>query len=124
MEYAVPDTVTAALERETPTVDAICSTNAGSIASTSKNATADIAVTSTRSVEVTIEISDLTDATDYELEVTLGRLNTATKIEVDEITDTVAFTSSGTTETVVYDVPVNTDYDYLYKKGVATVTAV
>jgi hypothetical protein len=31
---------------------------------------------------------------------------------VDFVYDTIEFTSSGTTEDIEYDVPVNTDYDY------------
>lgn len=117
----VPDTVAAALARGSPTSDTNCKTTAGTIGSTSANSVTQISIVTTRSVTVTFSLSSLINGNNYDIEVTLNRYVAGGGGFVDQITDTITFTASGTTDSVDYEVPVNTDYDYEYSS--ATVAA-
>jgi hypothetical protein len=52
----------------------------------------------------------------YELDILVNRYTAGGGSLVDQITVTVAFTAEATSENYVYDVPVNTDYDYEFDR--------
>lgn len=110
---SVPDTVSAALARGSPTVASNCRTTGGSsISSTSGGSTGQITITGPRSVVATIPISGLTASTAYILTVKINRYVAGGGSYVDFVYDTIEFTAGATEEEIEYDVPVNTDYDY------------
>lgn len=109
---SIPDTVEAALARGTSSTGTLCKTTAGTIGSTSAGSATQIAISGTTSVKVTIPLSLLTVAQDYEMDIVLNRYTAGGGAFVNTITVTVAFTAGATSENLVYDVPVNTDFDY------------
>lgn len=111
-ELSEPDSVAAALERGTSTTGSGCKTTAGSIASTTIASRSSIAISGTTSVTRTEPLSGLTPGADYQIDFLVNRYTAGGGSFVDQITVTVDFTAGASSEDLVWEVPVNTDYDY------------
>jgi hypothetical protein len=111
-QFLTPDTVSAALARGTSTPGTLCKTQKGTIGSTSRGAKGTLSISNATAVVATLSCSGLVSGCNYEVTITLKRYTAGGGGYVDSITDTIAFTASGATEDIDYDVPVNTDYDY------------
>lgn len=111
--FDLPDTVSAALARGTPTSGTNCRTQAGSIGTVFVGGgSGAVSITGTRAVVATIPLSGLTNGVDYTVTAEIDRYTAGGGSYVDTITDEITFTASGTTEDLEYDVPIDTDYDY------------
>lgn len=106
------DTVHDALGRGSPTVGTNCKTTAGTIGTTSAGSATQLSITGTRSVRATIPLSGLTIGVDYTVTIEIDRYGAGGGSYVDTITEDITFTAASTSESIEYDVPVNTDYDY------------
>lgn len=104
-----PDSVAAAQDRGSPTIGSACETEPGTIDPTSPGNKAELAFTGVRSVAVTISCANLTDGLDYSISATLTKRDASTNALIGTETATITFTADGTTDTVDYDVPIETD---------------
>lgn len=108
------DSVSAALARGSSSSDTLCKTTAGIIGSTTAFSIGQISITGTTSVQATIPLTGLVIGESYELDILVNRYTAGGGGLVDQITVTVEFTAEATSENYIYDVPVNTDFDYEY----------
>jgi hypothetical protein len=112
IDISSPDSAYAALLRGSPASGSSCKTTAGTIGTTSAGSETAIAITDTRAVRATIPLTGLTIGIEYTVTIDLDRYTAGGGAYVDSITDSITFTAGATTESLEYDVPINTDYDY------------
>lgn len=112
-EIMEPDTVHAALERGSTTLDVLCRTSAGSIELTDASSSEDIHITGARSVRTTWTQTGLTVGQNYKMTVTIDRYDAAVGgTLLGTTTKDIFFTAEATTEAIDDDNPVASDGYY------------
>lgn len=120
---SVPDTVHAAMVRASATSGTLCKTTAGTIGSTSARSTSALSITGSRSVRATISLTGLTVSQAYNITANINRYTAGGGGFVDTVQAVINFTADGASDTVDYDVPMNTDFDYEFASIASVVAA-
>lgn len=108
-----PDDVYTGFSRgEIVTSGAGCKTTAGDYFFTDEGAVAYINLENATGVTVTINLTGLTPAAAYTVTANINRYTAGGGAFVDAIQVEIDFAADGASDTVNYQVPVNTDFDY------------
>ena len=122
VSLATPDTVQAALARASVSPGTLCKTTLVSVGSTTARSTTQIAVNAT-AVTVTISLTGLTTSTAYTITANINRYTAGGGALFDATTAEIDFTADGASDTVDYEVPVNSDFDYEFASIASVVAA-
>lgn len=104
----LPDTVAAAMARGSPTVGSLCQTSPGSIGTTLAGITSQLSFSGTTSVVTTINCEGLQIGQSYVITATLTRRNASDDSLIGTEEVEIEFTAESTTDSVDYDVPIET----------------
>lgn len=119
----VYDTVHTAMVRDAASSGTLCRTQAGTITSTGKFSNASIIIQSTTTVRATISLTGLTVSQAYNITANINRYTAGGGGFVDTVQAVINFTADGASDTVDYDVPMNTDFDYEFASIASVVAA-